>query len=65
MGEVADDFFARVLGQGDVDDGGLAAELDVFDGEVGGTDLRAAQEFEVQGYGVGLVLGAEGGGEVG
>ena len=65
VGDVADDFGAGVLGQGDVQGGGLPAEFGVVDGEVGGAGGGAAQEFEVEGYGVWLVLGGEGGVEVG
>ncbi len=65
VGDVADDFGAVVLAQGDVHGGGLPAEFGVVHGEVGGAGGGAAQEFEVQGYGVRLVLRAEGGGEVG
>lgn len=42
--DVADDFLAAVLGERDVDDGGLAAEFDVFDFEGCEADLRAAEE---------------------
>lgn len=56
VGDVAEDFFAVALGQGDVDDGGLAAELDVFDGECGRAGLCPSEEFEVEGEGVGLLL---------
>lgn len=65
VGDVADDFSAVVLAQGDVYGGGLPAEFGVVHGEVGGAGGGAAQEFEVQGYGVRLVLRGEGGGEVG
>lgn len=45
--DVADDFFAGGLREGDVDDGGLAAEFDVFDCDCYGADLGAAQEVDV------------------
>lgn len=66
LGYVADDFFAGAgLREGDVDDGGLAAEFDVFDCDGYGAGLCAAEEVDVQGEGVGLVLLREGGVEVG
>lgn len=65
MGDGGDGFGVVVLDEGDVDDGGLAAEFDVGDGEEGGAGVGAAEEVEVEGYGVGLVLGGEGAGEVG
>ena len=63
--EGADDFFARGLRERDGDDGGLAAEFGVADCEEGGAGLGAAEEGEVQGDGVRLVLGGEGAAEVG
>jgi len=44
--------------------GGLAAELDVFDDKGCGAGLGAAEEVEVEGYGVRLGLFRERGGEV-
>lgn len=64
MRERADDFFAVGLAERNADDGGLPAELEVLDCEVGGAGLCAAEEVEVEGDGVGLVLGGEGEGEV-
>lgn len=62
---VADDFFAVVLEECDVDDSGLSTELDIFDDEGCGPDLCASQELEVQREGVRLVLAGEGRVEVG
>jgi len=42
----------------------LAAEFGVSDGEEGWPGLGAPEEVEVEGYGVGLVLGGEGEGAV-
>ena len=65
VGDVADDFFAIGLRQGYVDDGGLAAELDISDREGGGALLRSTEKLEVEGEGVGLALPLQGGFEVG
>jgi len=66
---VADYFFAgligRGLGKGNVDYGGLTPDFGVFDCEDGRPDLGSPQEIEVEGYGVGLVLGGEGAAEMG
>ena len=53
-----------ILKERDVHDGSLTAEFDVFDDESCWADLCAAQEVEVQGHGVRLVLFGEGCGEV-
>lgn len=55
LGEVGDNLLAA-LRHGDVDDGGLAAELGVGHFEAAGALLRAAQEVGVEGDGVGLIL---------
>ena len=47
-----------------MDGGGAAAEFDVLDCEEGGAGGGAAEEGQVQGYSVGLVAAAVGGGEV-
>lgn len=61
--EVGDDLLAP-LRHGDVNDGGLAAELGVGYLEEAGALLGAAQEVGVEGDGVGLVLRFQGGCEV-
>lgn len=38
----------------------MSAEFGITDCEEGGSNLGASEEIEVQGYGVGLVLGREG-----
>lgn len=60
MRERADDFFAVGLREGNADDGGLAAELEVVDCEEGWAGLGASKEVEVKGNGVGLVLVGKG-----
>ncbi|KAI4230905.1 MAG: hypothetical protein LQ349_005945, partial [Xanthoria aureola] len=52
------------LGEGDVDGGCAAAELDVADGEARGADGGATEEGQVQGDGVRLVAGGVGGAEM-
>lgn len=62
--QIAHDFFTIALGKADVDDGCLSAELGVDDFEDAGAGLGAPQEVDVEGEGVWLVLGRQGGGEV-
>lgn len=52
------------LGEGDMDGGSAAPELDVADGEAREADGGAAEEGQVQGDGVRLVAGGVGGGEM-
>jgi hypothetical protein len=49
-------FFTPVLMERDMDDGGLASELDIFDDQGGGADLGAAQKIEMEREGMGLTL---------
>ena len=58
--DVADDFFARALRESNVDDGCLAAELGVLDDELAWSLGGAAQEVEVAGESVWLVLVLQG-----
>lgn len=46
VGEGAGDFFAGVLGEGDVQDGGLAAEFEGVEGEGCGAGGGAAEDWE-------------------
>lgn len=55
---------SAVLLHAHVHDGGLAAELDVVDGEGRWAGLGPSQEFHMEGDCMGLVLGCEGGAEV-
>ena len=64
LGNVGEDFFSAMLGEGDVDGGGLAAELDVLDCEGCWAYFRTLWEFKVDGEGVRLVLFSESGVEV-
>jgi len=65
LGDVGEDFFSTVLGEDDVDSGGLAAELDIFDRKGSRAYFCTSWEFKMDGEGVRLVLFGKSGVEVG
>lgn len=56
LGNVGEDFFLAMLGEGDVDGGGLAAELDILDREGCQSYFCTPWEFKMDCEGMRLVL---------
>ena len=56
LGDVGEDFFPTVLGEDDVDGGGLAAELDISDRKGSRAYFCTSWEFKMDGEGMRLVL---------
>ena len=65
LGDIGEDFIVAMLGEGDVDSGGLATELDILDREGCRAYFCTPWEFKVDGEGVWLVLLGQCGVEVG
>jgi len=56
LGNIGEDFFLTMLGEGDVDGGGLTAELDILYREGCRAYFCTTWEFKMDGKGVRLVL---------